>query len=191
MATTSAAWGWFRRAKRAEWLRERTTETKFSDFLRHGFGVSPAEYRQMDKTLQAALSDKFAYVFLHEPTDELVRQFLLASPAERRQKNSVCHAPGCEWRTMGLPTFGLLARHCLRCEHYQMAAAAGGGEQRGAWRDVTRQDFEFLLQQDERHQAQWDEASAAAAPLHGTTPLSADAPTTARNTSSNEVTPSR
>jgi len=127
--------------------RSRTAEEKFRDFLYVGFGVRPSDYERMDKDLQAAINDKFAYVFLRNPLDDRIRQFLL-SPG----KSSYCHAPGCEWRESELSAFGTLVRRCVRCEHYQVRAAHGTS----AWQDISRHDYEFLVLRDETHRAQWD-----------------------------------
>lgn len=101
----------------------------------------------MDKSLQAALNDRFAYVFLRDPLEDRIREFLL-SP----ERKSYCHAPGCEWREVELDAFQAQVRHCVRCERYQVRSASGAG----SWHDVNRRDYEFLVLRDESHRARWD-----------------------------------
>ncbi|MBC8101833.1 MAG: hypothetical protein H7Z41_04515 [Cytophagales bacterium] len=132
--------------------RLRTTEEKFRDFLALGFDLRLSDYERMDKDLQAAVNDKFAYVFLRNPLEERIRQFL-TSPARPVH----CHAPGCEWRESELSGFGVLARRCVRCEHYQVRASHGTS----VWQDVSRSDYEFLVVRDEAFRAQWDTAPTA------------------------------
>jgi hypothetical protein len=145
----------FRRLQRAvtfQQQRGRSAEEKFNDFLHYGYGIGLKDYERMDKDLQAVLNDKFAYVFLHNPVDERVRQFIL-SPLRK----PYCHAPGCEWREGELTAFNIRVRHCVRCEHYQACSGLDGG----FWYDITRRDYEFLLLRDEAHRAQWDTVEAA------------------------------
>ena len=129
--------------------RERTAEDKFREFLAYAFGIRVSDYDRMDKDLQAAINDKYAYVFLRNPLDERIRQFL-QSPG----RTAYCHAPGCEWRESELSAFGVLVRRCVRCEHYQVRYAHGNN----AWQDMSRSDYEFLVVRDEAHRAQWDSA---------------------------------
>lgn len=127
----------------------RTIEEKFRDFLRYGFGVRYSDYQRMDKELQAALNEKFAFVFLRTPLEDRVRQFL-ATPIRR----PYCHAPGCEWREGEFTAFDIAVRYCVRCEHSQIRPLSGAG----GWQDVSRNDYEFLFEQDTAHRAQWDAA---------------------------------
>jgi hypothetical protein len=145
----------FRRFQRAVYFQQqrgRSAEEKFHDFLQFGFGIRLKDYERMDKDLQAVLNDKFAYLFLHNPVEERVRQFML-SPLRK----PYCHAPGCEWREGELTAFSLRVRHCVRCEHYQALSLNDGG----SWYDITRRDYEFLLLRDEAHRAQWDTVESA------------------------------
>lgn len=125
----------------------RTVEEKFRDFLRYGFGARLSDYGRMDKDLQAALNEKFAFVFLRNPLEEKVRQFLIAPP-----RRPYCHAPGCEWREGEFSAFNVSARYCVRCEHCQIRTQNAPS----GWQDISRNDYEFLFEQDTAHRAQWD-----------------------------------
>jgi hypothetical protein len=127
----------------------RPIEEKFRDFLRYAYGVRLSEYQKMDKDLQAALNEKFAFVYLRDPLEEKITQFLYG-PA----RPSYCHAPGCEWRDGEFSAFHLEARYCVRCSHCQIRTMKTSG----GWQDISRDDYEFLFEQDTAHRAQWGSA---------------------------------
>ena len=168
----------FRRAMRLQ-RGPRTVEERFHDFLNHAFGLRLSDYERMDKDLQAALNDKFAYVFLRNPLEERIRQYMLAP-----MRSKFCHAPGCEWRECDLTGFSAKGRHCVRCDRCQVRMTQGTG----VWQDISLSDYEFLLRRDEAHRAQWEPVREVAVST-GTFERAINSPLLSANGTNGELSP--